>query len=92
MKSFFKQNRIALSQEKSDIVDGTEARYQAVRSGLGIGMFVDICVEKELASKEFFKVLSDAGLPSKWLYFIGKKRVTESEKLKRFKKFIIDHR
>ncbi len=91
MRSYFKEKQITLARETCHIIDKHEARVEAVKSGLGIGMFVDIGIEKLIKNSELKIVLPDSGILTKCLYLVGKKNIQEHEKIKRFRQFVVDY-
>jgi len=65
MKSFFKKEKIHPDSTKSHICTDIEGVYQSVRTGLGIGMLLDISISQEIQEGKFIAVLPERNLPRK---------------------------
>ena len=85
LKQFFKKEKLSLQGQNFHRCDDIEGVYQAVRSGMGIGMLLDIATQKELKNGEFQSVLSERNLPRKRLYLMYKKSQWETQSQRAFK-------
>lgn len=75
-----------MTQSTNDI----EVVYQSVANGSCIGFLLDVSIEKELDSNAFIDLFPNQGLPVKHLYLVRKRNQQTSERLNRFRQFMID--
>jgi len=88
LKQFFKKEKLTFQGLNYHSCDDIEGVYQAVRSGMGIGMLLDISIEEELQSGEFQSVMSERNLPRKRLYLMYKKSQWQTQAQTAFKQFM----
>ena len=88
LRLFFKQENIALDRRNSHITNDVEGVYQSVRSGMNLGMLLDISISDELESGTLIDIFPEQMLPSKWLFLVSKEQGFNSHKHLLFKRFI----
>ncbi|MGH1353084.1 MAG: LysR family transcriptional regulator [Methyloligellaceae bacterium] len=88
LKQFLKKQNMRSDSRHHHTTNDIEAVYQAVRSGMAIGMMLDVSIQDEMQSGEFIPLLADKKMPSKKLYLIHKKSGKFLQKQKVFKEFI----
>jgi DNA-binding transcriptional LysR family regulator len=87
--------RLFLNKEKFDYVHSVSHRtndiegvYRLVSASLGIGMMLDVSIQRELEKERFVSVLSERNLPRKRLHLLSKKSPWQSKKQRAFKEYI----
>ncbi len=88
MKQFLKRENVRLNSAYHHTTNDIEAVYQAVKSGMAIGLMLDVSVQEELEKQQFLQLLPDRKFPSKKLYLIHKKSGRVLQKQRAFKEFI----
>ena len=88
LKRFFKKEKLSWQNLDHHSCDDIEGVYQAVKSGMGIGMLLDIATHKELTSGEFKAVLCERNLPRKKLYLMYKKSQWQTQAQLAFKRYM----
>ena len=88
LRQFFRQEKIGLDRHNSPVTNDVEAVYQAVRSGMCLGMMLDVSIRSELDTGDFIDVFPDRGLPSKWLHLVSKERSLAPHKCTVFRRFV----
>lgn len=86
LQAFFQKIKVNPADITGHKCDDIEGVHQGVRTGLGIGLLLDVSIQSELVSGEFVSILSDHKLPSKRLYLMYKKSKWQSQKHLAFKK------
>jgi len=85
LKKFFHKENIRIDNESAHTCDDIEGVYQSVRANLGVGMLLNVSVEKELLDGTFVEVLTGSNLPKKRLHLVYKKCQWETQKHIAFK-------
>lgn len=88
LKSFFKKEKVSWQNINHHRCDDIEGVYQAVRSGMGIGLLLNVATQKELKSGEFKSVLSERNLPRKRMYLMYKKSQWQTQAQLVFKRYM----
>jgi len=88
LRKFFHREKIRQDNTNAHTCNDIEGVYQSVRANLGIGMLLDISIEKEIQDGTFTAVLPERNLPRKRLYLIYKKSQWETQKQIAFKAHI----
>ncbi len=88
MKQFLKKENVRFGTKQHHATNDIEAVYQAVKSGMAIGMMLDVSIHDEIQNGEFISLLPDKKMPSKKLYLIHKKSGKFLQKQRVFKEFI----
>jgi len=92
VRDFFRKQKLDVNENSfhTDFhtTNDIEAVYQAVRSGLCLGLMLDIAVQADIEQGDFVDVFPSIPLPSKKLCLIYKKGAQSSQKQKVFKAFI----
>jgi len=91
LRDFFYREKFRPSTQTTHICNDIEGVYQAVCASLGIGLLLDISIEKEIKSGIFTTVFNDRDLPRKRLYLIHKKSQWKTQKNIAFKAHIQSH-
>ncbi len=85
LRKFFNKENIHPHSASAHTCNDIEGVYQAVHSGLGIGMLLDISIEQEIESGIFTAILAERNLPRKRLYLLYKKSQWKTQKQVAFK-------
>jgi len=88
LRKFFHGEKYRFNKENTHLCDDIEGAYHAVRSGLGIGMLLDVSIEKELKEGIFVEVFPEKNLPRKRLYLIYKKSQWKTRKQMAFRNHV----
>jgi len=88
LRNFFNKEKIRPESTTAHICNDIEGVYQSVRASLGIGMLLDISIEKEIRDGTFTAILPERNLPKKRLYLLYKKSQWKTQKQLAFKKHI----
>jgi LysR family transcriptional regulator, regulator for bpeEF and oprC len=88
VRRFLKRRKLSIHDENFHTADDIEAVYQAVHSGLGMGLMLDISVENELKTNLFVNALPKVEFPAKKLYLLYKRHALTSQKHRAFKESI----
>ena len=88
LKRFLRKEKLNLDNLSSHKSDDIEGVYQAVRTGLGIGMLLDVSIQQEIDTGSFIAILPEKNLPKKRLYLLYKKNQWQTQKQKAFKEHI----
>lgn len=88
LKQFLKKEKLTFQGLNHHSCDDIEGVYQAVRSGMGIGLLLDISVKQELQRGEFQSIMSERNLPRKRMYLMYKKSQWQTQAQITFKKFM----
>ncbi|MFC3153243.1 LysR family transcriptional regulator [Litoribrevibacter euphylliae] len=88
LKAFLNKEKFDFDQSVSHTTNDVEGVYQLINGNMGIGMMLNISIQKELDEGRFVSVLSKRNLPRKRLYLLSKKTQWQTKKLKAFKEHI----
>ena len=88
LRAFLNKEKVSLRNSTSHICNDIEGVYQSVKVGLGIGMMLNISVQKEIDDGTFVSVFPKKNLPRKRLYLLSKKSQWQSQKQRMFKSHI----
>ncbi len=88
LKTFFNREKIQPHSEMVHTCNDIEGVYQSVRTGLGIGMLLNISIAQELQDGTFTAILPERNLPRKRLYLLYKKSQWKTQKQIAFKEHI----
>lgn len=88
LRRFFNKEKLRPDNIMAHSCNDIEGIYQSVRSGLGIGMMLNISVEQELREGTFTSILAERNLPKKRLYLLYKKSHWKTQKQIAFKEHI----
>lgn len=85
LRKFLNREKVRFAEAALHKANDIEGVYQLVRAGMGIGILLDISVQRELDEGVFVPVLSQRKLPRKRLYLLSRKTQWQSAKLRAFK-------
>lgn len=88
LRSFLNKEKIILNETSSHTTNDIEGVYQFVNAGLGVGMLLDISIQKEIDDGTFISILPERNLPRKRLYLVSKKSQWQTQKQRAFKNHI----
>jgi len=88
LKAFLNKQKFDFSHGVSHITNDIEGVYQLTSASLGIGLMLDVSIQKELDEGRFISVLSHTNLPKKRLYLLSKQSQWQTKKQRTFKKYI----
>jgi DNA-binding transcriptional LysR family regulator len=88
LRKFFNKEKIRPESTTAHICNDIEGVYQSVRASLGIGMLLDISIEKEIQEGIFTAILTERNLPKKRLYLLYKRSQWKTQKQLAFKTHI----
>lgn len=88
LRTFFNQHQIRPESLTAHLCNDIEGVYQAVRSGLGIGLMLDISLQQELRTDKFCQLFEQYQLPQKKLYLMYKSAQQQTQKITAFKEHI----
>lgn len=89
LRRFLRDEKVVLDQQSHDICDDVESVFQSVRSGMALGLMLDLTVAKEVESGEFIPLLENADLPVKSLYLLHQNLDLAPAKNRVFRDFIL---
>ncbi|MGH1541059.1 MAG: LysR family transcriptional regulator [Arenicella sp.] len=85
LRKFLNKEKVKLNNSLLHKTNDIEGVYQLVKANLGIGMMLDISIQRELNEGVFESILSERNLPRKRLYLLSKKSQLQTEKQRVFK-------
>jgi len=88
LKNFFNKENVQPDSTKAHTCNDIEGVYQSVHASLGIGMLLNITVEREIKDGTFEAILPERNLPRKRLYLLYKKSQWKTQKQIAFKDHI----
>jgi len=88
LRAFLNKEKVSLRNSTAHICNDIEGVYQSVKVGLGIGMMLNISVQKEINEGTFISVFPKKNFPRKRLYLLSKKSQWQSQKQRMFKSHI----
>jgi len=80
LKQFFQKEKFQRDSSIAHACNDIEGVYQSVRANLGIGMLLDISVEREVQEGAFTALFAERSLPRKRLYLLYKKSQWTTQK------------
>ncbi|WP_295891785.1 LysR family transcriptional regulator [uncultured Vibrio sp.] len=88
LKAFLNREKFDYQLSVSHTTNDIEGVHQLVNAHLGIGMMLDVSIQRELENGHLISVLADRKLPRKRLYLLSKKSQWETRKQRVFKQYI----
>jgi len=88
LKAFLNKKRLNYTHSVAHRTNDIEGIYRLVSAHLGIGLMLDISIQKELNEGKFMAVLAEHKLPSKALHLLSKKSQWQTRRLKVFKEHV----
>lgn len=88
LRKFLNKEKISPNNSALHKTNDIEGVYQLVSASLGIGMMLDISIQRELDEGTFESILSERNLPRKRLYLLSKKSQWQTEKQRAFKEHV----
>ena len=88
LRAFLSREKFDYTDSVSHVTNDIEGVYQLASASLGIGMMLDVSIQKELEEGRFVAVLAKSNLPRKRLYLLSKKGQWQTKKQQIFEKYI----
>jgi len=88
LRAFLSREKFDYTDSVSHVTNDIEGVYQLTSASLGIGMMLDVSIQKELDEGHFVAVLAKSNLPRKRLYLLSKKGQWQTKKQQVFEKYI----
>jgi len=88
LRAFLNREKFDYTHSVSHVTNDIEGVYQLASASLGIGMMLDVSIQKELDEGHFVAVLAKSNLPRKRLYLLSKKGQWQTKKQQVFEKYI----